>query len=177
LNANTVVSFRRALACFAGAAFCPLAAGGQQVPQAFEPPAGEQLVLQVHAKGDQIYSCKAGEGGQWAWVLEAPEAQLFDKDGKVFGKHFAGPSWQAGDGSRIVAKAAANAPSPDPDSIPWLLLAVTSHRGEGALAKVASVQRLNTKGGRAPASGCDSGHAGQKLRAAYSADYLFFARK
>jgi hypothetical protein len=152
------------------------AAWGQEVPAALQVPANEQLVVQVHAKGDQIYSCKM-DGAQDGWTLKGPDAQLFDKDGKVFGKHFSGPSWEANDGSRVVGKAAANVASPDAESIPWLLVKVVSHAGEGVLAPVTSIQRINTKGGKAPASGCDAGHAGQEVRVAYSADYLFFAPK
>jgi hypothetical protein len=149
-------------------------ANAQQVPNELQPPANEQLLLQVHAKGDQIYSCKA-DGAQFAWGLKAPEAQLVDKTGKTFGKHFAGPSWEANDGSLVTGKAVANAPSPDADSIPWLLVAVASHSGEGVLSRVTSIQRINTKGGKAPSSGCDAAHAGQEARAPYSADYVFFA--
>jgi hypothetical protein len=76
-----------------------------------------------------------------------------------------------------VGKAAANAPSPDADSIPWLLVKVVSHEGTGLLTPVSSIQRINTKGGKAPASGCDVGHAGQEVRVPYSAEYLFFAPK
>jgi hypothetical protein len=43
--------------------------------------------------------------------------------------------------------------------------------------KVSSVQRINTKGGKAPASGCDAARAGQEVRVPYSADYRFFAPK
>src|SRR6202022_4057694 len=132
-------------------------AGAQQVPEALKTPDNERMVLQAHAKGDQIYSCKV-DGGQGAWMLKAPEAQLFDKDGKAFGEHFAGPSWEASDGSRVVGKAAANAPSPDGDSIPWLLVKGVSPEGTGVMAAVTSIQRINTKGGKAPASGCDAGH-------------------
>jgi Protein of unknown function (DUF3455) len=174
---------RRAI-CALASATLPLAAGllvsisasAQVAPKELQPPAGEQLVVQVHAKGDQIYTCKE-DGGQYAWTLKAPEAQLFDKSGKPFGKHFAGPSWEASDGSRVMGKAAANAPSPDADSIPWLLLTVIGRSGEGVLAHVTSIQRINTKGGKARASGCDAAHAGQEDRAAYSADYVFFAAK
>jgi hypothetical protein len=148
----------------------------QQVPRELQPPAGEQLLVLVHAKGDQIYTCKA-DGAQSNWALKEPDAQLFDKDGKAFGKHFAGPSWEAADGSRITGKASANAPSPDADSIPWLLVKVVSHSGAGVLAPVTSLQRINTKGGKAPASGCDATHVGQDIRVPYSADYLFFAPK
>ncbi|HWZ26904.1 MAG TPA: DUF3455 domain-containing protein [Verrucomicrobiae bacterium] len=152
------------------------AAWGQQVPAALQTAADEQLVVRAHAKGDQIYSCKV-DGAQAGWTLKAPEAQLFDKDGKAFGKHFAGPSWEASDGSRVVGKAAANVASPDAESIPWLLVKVVSHAGDGVLARVTSIQRINTKGGKAPASGCDAVHAGQEVRVPYSADYLFFAPK
>ena len=152
------------------------AAWGQEVPAALQTAADEQLVVRAHAKGDQIYSCKV-DGAQAGWTLKAPEAQLFDKDGKAFGKHFAGPSWEASDGSRVVGKAAANVASPDAESIPWLLVKVVSHAGDGVLARVTSIQRINTKGGKAPASGCDAVHAGQEVRVPYSADYLFFAPK
>jgi hypothetical protein len=148
----------------------------QQVPQQLQPPAGEQLLLRVHAKGDQVYICKEGATG-FSWGLKAPDAQLFDKDGKPFGKHFAGPSWEANDGSRITGKAVANVPSPDADSIPWLLVNIVSHEGTGVLSRVTSIQRLNTKGGKTPTSGCDSPHAGQEVRVPYSADYLFYAPK
>ena len=169
-------TFRPATLCFIAGTFCSLSAGAQQLPQALQPPPNEQLLLEVHAKGDQIYSCTE-DGGEFRWTLKAPDAQLFDKDGKSFGKHFAGPSWEANDGSRVTGKAAANVPSPDPSSIPWLLVTVVSHSGEGVLARVTSIQRLKTKGGQAPAAGCDSGHAGQEVRAPYSANYLFFAPK
>jgi hypothetical protein len=111
-------------------------------------------------------------------VLKAPEAQLFDKDGEPFGKHFAGPSWEANDGSRVSGKAVANAPSPDTESIPWLLVNIVGHSGsDGVLTLAITIQRLHTKGGKAPAAGCDAGHSGQEIRVVYSADYLFYAPK
>jgi hypothetical protein len=54
---------------------------------------------------------------------------------------------------------------------------VVSHEGNGVLSRVTKIQRLNTKGGKAPASGCDSIHAGQEVRVPYSADYLFYVPK
>jgi hypothetical protein len=151
-----------------------IAAFAQQVPKELQPPPSEQFLLQVHAKGDQIYTCKA-DGAQFAWTLKGPDAQLFGKDGEPFGKHFAGPSWEANDGSRVTGKAVANTPSPGADSIPWLLVTVVSRSGDGVLARATSIQRINTKGGKAPASGCDAARAGEEVRASYSADYAFFA--
>ena len=160
-------------AASAAASFSPAA---QQLPPQLQPPANEQLLLQVHAKGDQIYVCKS-DAAQFTWTLKAPDAQLFDKDGKPFGKHFAGPSWEASDGSRVTGKAVANAPSPDADSIPWLLVNVVSHDGTGVLSRATTIQRLNTKGGKAPATGCDASHLTQELRVPYSADHLFYVTK
>ncbi len=148
----------------------------QQVPKQLEPPANEKLLLQVHVKGDQVYTCKS-VAAKFTWTLKAPDAQLFDKDGKPFGKHFAGPSWEASDGSRVTGKADPNPPSPDPDSIPWLLIKIISHDGNGVLSPATSIQRLNTKGGKAPASGCDASHADHEARVRYEADYLFYAPK
>jgi hypothetical protein len=171
---NHVLTFAPLLA----AAYTALSfsAAAQQVPQQLQPPAGEQLLLQVHAKGDQIYTCKE-DVTTYTWTLKAPDAQLFDKDGKPFGKHFAGPSWEANDGSRVTGKAVANAPSPDADSIPWLLVSVVSHEGSGVLSRATSIQRISTKRGKAPATGCDAAHAGGEVRVPYSADYLFYAPK
>jgi len=162
------------LLAMAGVFSVPVSA--QSIPQQLQPTAGERLLLQVHAKGDQVYVCKR-DGGQFGWTLKAPDARLFYKDGKAFGRHFAGPSWEAADGSLVVGKAVGNVPSRDADSIPWLLVTVVSRSGSGVLSGVSSIQRIDTKGGKAPASGCDASHEGQETRAAYTADYRFFVPK
>lgn len=164
----------RGIATFGAAISLPLAA--QNVPPKLQPPSNEQLVLQVHAKGEQIYTCKE-DIDRFAWILKGPDAQLFDKAGKVVGKHFLGPSWQMNDGSSVKGESAANAPAPNADAIPWLLVKVVSHEGNGVLSPVTSIQRINTNGGKAPASGCDSVATGKEIRVPYSADYLFYAPK
>src|SRR5229473_3057503 len=148
----------------------------QEIPAPLQPPVNEKLILQLHGKGDQIYSCKS-ESGQFYWTLKAPEAQLSDIKGQPFGKHFAGPTWQSVDGSRVTGKLLVSVDSPDAQSIPWLLLKVASHTGNGILSRATTIQRLNTKGEKSPASGCDSDHVNQEVRVAYSADYLFYAPK
>ena len=89
-------------------------------PPATPTPPKRRLLLDLHAKGSQIYTCK-NDNNQFSWTLKAPDAQLFDKDDKPAGKHFADPSWQSTDGSKVTGKAVANVPSPDANSIPWLL--------------------------------------------------------
>ena len=63
----------------------------------------------------------------------------------------------------------------DPTAIPWLLLNVTSHGGEtGRLSDITSIQRLETKGGNAPATGCDADHVGAESDVLYTARYFFY---
>jgi hypothetical protein len=149
---------------------------GQEIPPALEAPAGQQLYLKVHAEGYQIYVCK-NDSRQFAWTLKAPEAELRDAAGKSFGKHFAGPTWQANDGSSVTGTLVAKADSDDREAIPWLLLNVTGHQGNGILSRAKTVQRIHTKGGKAPAGGCDAQHLDQEQRVPYSADYHFYAAK
>jgi hypothetical protein len=173
---NRIRGFASATLLVAASTVLSFSVAAQQVPKQIQPPVKEQLLLQLHAKGDQVYTCKS-DAAQFTWTLKAPDAQLFDKDGKLFGKHFAGPSWEASDGSRVTGKAVANAPSPDADSIPWLLVNIVSHDGSSVLSSVTTIQRLNTKGGKAPTSGCDASHVGQEVRVPYSADYLCYVPK
>jgi len=162
-----------------GAMFCLVGARtacAQEIPAPLQPPVDQQLYLQVHAQGDQIYVCKS-ESSQFAWVLKAPEAQLTDGKGQTFGRHFGGPTWQANDGSRVTGTVVMKVESPDADSIPWLLLNVAGHEGEGVLSRAKSIQRVNTKGGKAPGTGCDADHVNQEVRVHYTADYNFYAAK
>lgn len=153
-------------ACFHAMAQTP-----GDVPENLKPPAGERFAFHVTATGDQVYTC---DGSQWS--LSGPEAKLFDQSGKEVGSHFAGPTWQISDNSRVVGKLVASA-TPDANSVPWLLLTATSHSGEGLMQHVTSIQRLHTKGGKAPSSGCDASHKGEKTRSHYSADYYFYGRE
>jgi hypothetical protein len=77
------------------------------------------------------------------------------------------------DGSKVMGMARANADSPDPEAIPWLLLQAQSNDGTGLFSTVSYVQRLDTSGGRAPADGCAAASAGQEARVPYTAIYTF----
>jgi hypothetical protein len=147
---------------------------GDKIPSQLKPPDGAKLILHARAKGDQIYVCKQ-DGATYSWTLKAPEAQLLDESGQVIGHHFAGPSWQSTDESKVTGKVAARADSPDPESIPWLFLTAADHSGNGLMSQVTHIQRLNTKGGKAPAAGCDASHLGAETRVPYTADYFFYA--
>ena len=146
-------------------------AADKPLPAAIAAP-GEAIVLTVHAVGLQLYECKPGADGKLAWTFIAPQATLA-ADGKVVGKHGAGPSWELLDGSGITAKAVANAPGATENDIPWLKLEVNSHKGAGQLDGVTTVQRINTKGGVLKGA-CDREKAGEGMP--YEADYVFLKK-
>ncbi len=149
------------------------------VPDALKVPEGQVLLLEVQAVGVQIYECKAGQAdsARFEWVFKAPEADLFDSAGKKVGRHYAGPTWESNDGSKVVGEVKAKDNGPDPGAIPWLLLTARSTSGSGIFGAVTSVQRLSTSGGRAPAEGCDKGQAGKEARVSYKAKYTFYGAK
>jgi hypothetical protein len=140
------------------------------VPDQLKPSLAEKLTRQARASGDQIYACDGS-----SWKLSGPDAKLFDESGKQVGLHFEGPTWEWADGSRVVGRLVATS-TPDPDSIPWLLLTATDHAGDGAMTQVSSIQRLSTKGGKAPTTGCDEWHKGEEVRSHYTAAYYFYTK-
>ena len=159
-------------------AACAAPAPRVDVPDNLKPPAGETLQSVLAAKGVQIYECRAKKDQPTGteWVFVAPEAELFDAGGKLVGKHYAGPHWEAADGSKIVGSVKARADAPQAGAIPWLLLATKSVGPAGSFSKVTSIQRVSTVNGVAPASdGCTPATLGKVARVGYSADYRLFA--
>ena len=146
------------------------------VPDQLKPGANESLAMIVPAKGVQIYECRArtDQVGGYAWAFVAPEADLFDARGNSTGRHYAGPHWEATDGSKILGAVKERADAPVADAIPWLLLSARSVGSEGSFSKVTSIQRVNTAGGSAPKAGCSQAAAGALARINYTADYYFF---
>jgi hypothetical protein len=55
------------------------------VPDSIKVLATDVFAFAATAKGVQIYECRAkkGDPAQFEWVFKAPEAELFDRDGKV----------------------------------------------------------------------------------------------
>ncbi len=157
--------------CILAAVILQVSAAGAQVPDAIAAR-GETLVATIHAQGAQVYECKADASGKLAWQFREPIATLLE-DGKTVGRHYAGPNWELADGSAIVAKVAGRAPGATDKDIPLLKLEVTSRRGTGRLTEIATIQRLNTKGGVADGP-CPA--AGAFLSVPYAADYAFYRK-
>lgn len=144
------------------------------VPATLAPAADQDLSFVLNASGFQDYTCTAT-----GWSFVAPDADLFlqHNPDTIVGHHFAGPTWEYEDGSFVVGKKAAAA-TVDSHSIPWLLLVAVSHGGDdGRMTDVTSIQRLETSGGNAPASGCDADHIGATAQVPYTASYFFYVTR
>jgi hypothetical protein len=143
------------------------------LPPALALAPGEAGIATLSARGVQVYECRTGPAGAAAWAFVAPDAELFEPDGRPAGHHGAGPYWLAPDGSRVEARVAARADAPLPGAIPWLLLEARSTGAAGRFDRVTRIRRVHTRGGAAPAGGCEAAALGKQARVPYTADYLF----
>jgi Protein of unknown function (DUF3455) len=147
----------------------------QQSSISNDAPPGTRPILEVKGDGFQIYTCTSSAQGQ-KWMLKAPDAKLLDASGRVVGTHFAGPSWKLSDGGEVQGELIASRPSPDPDSVPWLLLRAKPGTATGSLASVAFIRRSNTHGGAAGTTGCQTdADTGKSERIPYTATYTFYS--
>ncbi|HEU4385555.1 MAG TPA: DUF3455 domain-containing protein [Anaeromyxobacteraceae bacterium] len=151
----------------------PPACGGD-MPPPLAVPTGNELAFALEADGVQVYTCARG-AGSYAWAFKAPEAALTEAGGRAAGTHYAGPTWESIDGSKVRG-AKLEAATPDATAIPWLLLRAESHAGSGRMEDVTFVQRVRTWGGNVPAEGCDASHVGDLARVPYRALYCFYRK-
>lgn len=131
-------------------------------------------------------------GGALRRVGQA-QATLFDDKGDQILTHFLSPNpaegatpratWQhSRDTSTVWGAAIASSSDPNfvaPGSIPWLLLQIVgSEYGPASGDKMiptAFIQRVNTAGGIAPATGCSlPTDIGKKAMVPYTTDYVFY---
>jgi hypothetical protein len=165
------------------------------VPADLDPGAGFVAFLRTSAVGTQNYACVA-PGTPAPWKFTGPQATLYVP---VFGAwqqiatHFLSanpdepgvnrPTWQHSlDTSRVWARPVVVIEDPQvvaPGAVAWLLLEVAGkQRGPAGgqwLGQAKYIQRINTKGGVAPATGCAvAADLGKLALVPYSTDYVFF---
>ncbi len=144
------------------------------IPKSVTISENEKLLFTTTAIGVQIYECKKDDNSQYKWVFKEPRADLY-KDGRIVGKHYAGPTWEYEDKSLIVGKLLSKYENLVlKSSIPWLKLKVISHKNPGALTPVSAIQRLNTSGGGFSGA-CKN--AGELYEQPYKAEYVFLTNK
>jgi Protein of unknown function (DUF3455) len=143
------------------------------VPGKIQVPEGNKVFLVGHAVGVQIYSCNGV-----VWSSAVPRANLYDDHGKLIITYFAGPTWQAMDGSRAVGQLV-DFVTVDATAIPWVLLSASTAAGPDGDRLVATtfIQRIATTGGLAPpAADCNATTAGTVAEVPYTADYYFWKK-
>jgi hypothetical protein len=140
-------------------------------------PAGNTRVATYYAKGVQKYMArvKATDPTAFEWAFVGPDAKLYDVSNTKVGSHGVGPHWTLTPADSIFAQhfaPARTAPSPDPNSIDWLLLMTkTGTTPTGVFADVDYIQRIATEGGKAPAEAPTS--IKETVDVPYSAIYRF----
>jgi Protein of unknown function (DUF3455) len=145
------------------------------LPEAVRVPAGQSMRMVTTGVGEITYECreKTAAAGQFEWAFVAPVATLYSGDKRSVGKYYAGPTWEAADGSKVTGKQVAVSPA-TPGNIPLQLVKTDPAMGSGAMTGVTYIQRLNTKGGVAPSMACDAASKGKRQQVAYEADYVFY---
>ena len=165
------------------------------VPTNIQVPAGNKLFLVGHAVGTQNYICLPADGGV-KFTLFTPQATLF-KEQKQITTHYFSPNpfedgtvratWQhSKDTSTVWGKVADGNSSSDPayvapGAVPWLLVTIVGaqegNKGGDKLEETTFIQRLNTAGGVAPATGCTAlTDVGNKAFVPYTTDYFFYKK-
>ena len=149
------------------------------VPSNLVVPEGNKLIFHAYASGVQIYvvTVSPTDPNAYVWTFVAPDATLFADAGYngAVGIHYLGPTWESNSGSKVVGSVLQRADAPDPTTaIQWLLLTAVSSEGPGIFSDVTYIQRVNTTGGRAPATGADAAHLGEQVEVPYTAEYYFY---
>ena len=147
------------------------------LPEPVRVPSGEKQAMHTTGIGEITYECreKSGAAGEYEWAFVAPVATLYDMHRKAVGRYYAGPTWEAKDGSKVTGKQVAVAPAAM-GNIPLQLVKAEPATGTGFMQGVTYIQRLNTKGGVAPRAACVADSKGTRQQVAYQADYVFYSR-
>jgi Protein of unknown function (DUF3455) len=164
-----------------GCASSPMAPVFSQasLPDAVKVPAGQRVALETVGVGEITYQCreKAAMAGAFEWVFVGPNAVLNDRAGKIIGKDYGPPAtWEHADGSKLTGAQVAVSPAAA-GSIPLQLVKVNASAADakaGTMSGLTFIQRVATKGGVAPASGCDAANKDRKEVVKYQADYIFW---
>lgn len=178
----------------------PLTAHAQPItpdlPAELEVGEGFTPFLRAHAAGTQNYICLATASGV-EWRFTGPQATLFVTFPGGFDQqvatHFLSPNpeesgapratWQLSlDTSRVWARAVKTVDDPaviGTGNIAWLLLERVGRQagpeGGSLLAQTRYIQRIDTAGGKAPATGCvQLTDAGNVALVPYTTDYVFY---
>jgi Protein of unknown function (DUF3455) len=141
-------------------------------------PNGNSRVFTFFADGVQKYKAQEIAGSNpvaFEWQFVAPQADLYDATNEKVGTHSQGPTWQLSIADTMFGQSfnpPRTAPGSDAGSIDWLLLMPKTGKPPiGVFADVDYVQRVDTRGGKAPTTPPSS--ANETADVHYTAIYRF----
>ncbi|HEX4330727.1 MAG TPA: DUF3455 domain-containing protein [Usitatibacter sp.] len=138
--------------------------------------ANERAAFVLSADGVMIYQCKAtlANPDVYAWFYVAPDATLYDGSHEIARMTTPNLLESLDDGSSVsgIVRAAQSSAG----ALPWTLSQAQPIGETGLFANVSSMQRVNTRGGLAPSTGCNPDNDGAESRVAFNADYYFYRR-
>ena len=140
--------------------------------------ADEEASFVLSGNGVHVYQCRQSlaDPNAFTWSFVAPDATLYD--GSRSAATLTTPNLVESLGDRTSVSGFVRGIQPaGPANLPWALMQARPVGDSGLFAGVTSIQRVNTRGGAAPAGGCTVDNVGEEARVAYSADYYFYRKR
>lgn len=163
--------------CLAAAAALPAAAIPEPSGASARIRAGanEEASFMLSAEGVHVFECKPAAGG-YAWTFVAPDVTLYEA-GRSAATQTVPDQWDATSDRSSVSATVRSTQGAGGNALPWALMTARPGGESGLFAGVTSIQRVNTSGGVAPATGCSESSAGSEARVPLRADYYFYKRR
>ena len=135
----------------------------------------EEAAFVLSSEGVHVFECKPAVGG-YAWAFVAPDVTLYE-GGRSAATQTTPDQWDATSDRSSVSATVRSTQAAGPNALPWALMRAVPGSESGLFAGVTSIQRVNTSGGVAPATGCGASTAGSEARVPLTADYYFYKRR
>ncbi|MEN9560678.1 MAG: hypothetical protein RLZZ502_1889 [Pseudomonadota bacterium] len=147
------------------------------LPESIQVGEGYKIAYEAVGLGTVLYRCTGltEEGRRrYVWQFVGPDAKLLDREGVQVGTYTGPPTYfQLKDGSGTSANGM-RVSSNGAGNLTLQILEAHSSNGNGALTGVKFIQRINTKGGAAPANGCTVQNTGAEQKVQFQADYIYW---
>lgn len=138
--------------------------------------ADEEAAFVLTADGAHVYQCKATAAGPAAWTFVAPDATLYEGTRSI-GVHKSPTLFESTSDRSSVSALLRATQAAGGGNLPWALYRAQPLAASGMFAGITSIQRVNTAGGVAPATGCSAANLGAETRVPFTADYYFYRRR
>ena len=146
--------------------------------QSLRAPANEAPAFMLSGNGVYVYECRqsALDPNAYEWSFTVPDATLYDGS-RTMARHATVGLFEATSDRSTTSGIVRASQAAGVANLPWISMQAQPLSAEGLFAGVTSIQRVNTKGGAAPTSGCGPSTLGGEARVAYQADYYFYKQR